>query len=94
MAKDATCGFMLWDGVSKGTLTNTINLLNAGKRVVLYISSLKQLFELRTFKDLHQALNANGVPDVFQFLASMGITETASARLPFDSATVTFPVEV
>src|SRR5271167_3478082 len=29
MAKDATCGFMVWDGVSKGTLANIINLLNA-----------------------------------------------------------------
>ena len=32
MTKDATWGFMLWDGESKGTLTNVVNLLNTKKR--------------------------------------------------------------
>jgi len=91
MANDATCGFMLWDGVSKGTLTNTINLLNADKKVVLYISSKKELFELRTLKDFHHALNANGVRDVYQFLATMGVTETGSQRLPFNTAAAIVP---
>jgi hypothetical protein len=40
MAKDASCGFMLWDGVSKGTLTNVINLLHCDKKVVLFSSPL------------------------------------------------------
>jgi hypothetical protein len=93
MAGDATCGFMLWDGVSKGTLTNTINLLNAGKSVVLYVSPLKQMFELRSLDDLHRALHANGVGDVSQFFASMGIKEVASNQLPFDSNAVSFPIE-
>ena len=35
MAKDASCGFMLWDGISKGTLTNVINLLDYDKKVLL-----------------------------------------------------------
>ena len=93
MTKDATCGFMLWDGVSKGTLTNTVNLLNAGRIVVLYISPLKQMFELRRFEDLHHALHANGVGNAAQFLASLGMKETVSGKLPFDSTSVAFPVE-
>jgi hypothetical protein len=36
MAKDASFGFMIWDGTSKGTLTNVINLLGAQKKVLLY----------------------------------------------------------
>jgi hypothetical protein len=36
MAKDATCGFMIWDGTSKGMLTNVINLVSAEKKVLLY----------------------------------------------------------
>src|SRR5882672_8041456 len=28
MANEASCGFMLWDGESKGTLANVVNLLN------------------------------------------------------------------
>jgi hypothetical protein len=39
MAKDASCGFMLWDGVSKGTLANVVNLLHCDKKVVLFSSS-------------------------------------------------------
>jgi len=91
MANDATCGFMLWDGVSKGTLANTINLLNADKKVVLYISPKKEFFNLHTFKDFQQALNANGMRDVLRLMASMGIKEAASERLPFDTAAVILP---
>ena len=93
MAKDATCGFMLWDGVSKGTLTNTVNLLNARKIVVLYISPLKKMFELRRFEDLHHALHANGVSNVSQFLASLGMKEIVTGQLPLDPTSITFPVE-
>jgi hypothetical protein len=91
MAKNATCGFMLWDGMSKGTLANTINLLSAGKKVVLYISPKKEFFNLHTFKDFHQALDANGIRDVSRLMASMGIEEGASRRLPFDTAPVILP---
>jgi len=91
MAKNATCGFMLWDGVSKGTLANAINLLNADKKVVLYISSRKQFFNLHSFKDFHHALSANGITDVFRLMASMGIKEAVSERLPFDTGTVIVP---
>jgi hypothetical protein len=85
MSRDATCGFMLWDGVSKGTLTNVINLLNADKKVLLYIGPKKQFFNLRSFEHLHQALNANGIKDVSGFLDSLRIKEPASQHLPFAS---------
>lgn len=39
MAGDAECGFMLWDGKSKGTLFNIRRLLAAGKSVVVYLAS-------------------------------------------------------
>jgi hypothetical protein len=38
MAEDADYGFMLWDGESKGTLNNIFNLLELGKKVVVYFS--------------------------------------------------------
>jgi len=91
MAKDATCGFMLWDGVSKGTFANVINLLNADKKVVLYMSLTKQFFNLRTVQDFQQVLNANGIRDVPRFLEAMGIKETALERLPFSSAAIVTP---
>jgi hypothetical protein len=43
MATDASCGFMTWDGRSKGTLNNVLNLLQDGKVSVLYFS-LEKLF--------------------------------------------------
>lgn len=39
MAGDAECGFMLWDGKSKGTLFNIRRLLVAGKPVVVYLAA-------------------------------------------------------
>ena len=39
MAADAECGFMLWDGKSKGTLFNIRRLLAAGKPVVVYLAA-------------------------------------------------------
>jgi hypothetical protein len=77
MAKDASCGFMLWDGESKGTLTNVVNLLNARKKVLLYLAPKKLFFKLRAFEDLNEALRANGTSDVPAFLASVGIREPA-----------------
>lgn len=77
MAKDATCGFMLWDGESKGTLTNVVNLLNAHKKVLLYLAPKKAFFNLRVFEDLHEALHANGIGNVPAFLTSIGIREPA-----------------
>ena len=82
MAKDASCGFMLWDGASKGTLTNVVNLLNARKKILLYLSPKKLFFKLHTFEDFEQALHANGIGDVPEFLASLGIRETVSPGLP------------
>lgn len=71
MAKDASCGFMIWDGTSKGTLTNIINLLAAEKKVLLYHSPKRHFFTLRTTGDLHDVLDASGIKNVEAFLASL-----------------------
>ena len=81
MASDANCGFMLWDGRSKGTLTNIINLLNADKKVLLYISPQKSFFTLSTFKDLSDALRTLGVRDLSGFLVSLGMRPQAALPL-------------
>jgi hypothetical protein len=71
MAKDASCGFMLWDGISKGTLTNVINLLDYDKKVLLFSAPKNQFFALRTAGDLDHALRASGIRDVAAALASL-----------------------
>ena len=39
MAQDADYGFMLWNGESKGTLNNIVNLLGYGKKVLVYLQA-------------------------------------------------------
>ena len=73
MVDDATCGFMLWDGVSKGTLTNIVGLLSRGKKVLLYSSPKKQFSKILSIEDLYEALNAIGIDDGRRFLSSKGI---------------------
>ncbi len=85
MAMDATCGFMLWDGLSKGTLTNIVNLLNARKKTLLYLGPKKLFFTLREFEDLYQALHANGIDNVPAFLTSLGISERHSQTSPLST---------
>lgn len=83
MAKDASCGFMIWDGKSKGTLTNVINLVSADKKVLLYSIPKKHFFTMRTPADLNSALNASGIKDVPAFLASLGMKPLESQHSHF-----------
>jgi len=52
MATDAECGFMLWDGQSKGTLFNIRRLLAAGKPVVVYLAADHACHTIRREADL------------------------------------------
>lgn len=83
MAKDASCGFMIWDGTSKGTLTNVLNLLKSEKKVLLYHSPKKQFFTVRTSEDLHHVLSASGIKNVDGFLASLRAKRTESDHPEF-----------
>ena len=83
MAKDASCGFMIWDGISKGTLTNVINLVKAEKKVLVYHSPKKRFFTVRTTGDLHHVLDASGIKNVDAFLASLQTKRTGSEHPEF-----------
>lgn len=52
MAKDASYGFMIWDGKSKGTLNNLLNLVENGKTVLLYFSPEKKFRTIRARQDI------------------------------------------
>lgn len=55
MAKDADCGFMIWDKNSKGTLNNIIDLLNQKKSVELYLNDekvFKMINDITTLGDI------------------------------------------
>lgn len=44
MANNADYGFMIWDGKSRGTLNNIINLVNQNKKVLVYITVSHKMF--------------------------------------------------
>ncbi|MEX2126189.1 MAG: hypothetical protein WD795_20020 [Woeseia sp.] len=42
MSLDADYGFMIWDGESKGTLNNILNLVQQGKSALVYFSPMRE----------------------------------------------------
>jgi len=53
MAKETDFGFMIWDGESKGTLNNIINLIKQKKKVLVYFSPKKAFYNIGNFADLN-----------------------------------------
>lgn len=49
MAKEADYGFMIWDGRSKGTLNNILNLLKEEKKTLVYYSPEKRFYTVDSF---------------------------------------------
>lgn len=56
MARAASYGFMIWDGKSKGTLNNILNLLKQQKKVLVYFSLDKSCRTLGSLDDLARLL--------------------------------------
>jgi hypothetical protein len=56
MAETAEYGLMLWDGKSKGTVNNVVNLSRDHKPVVVYVAPTKQFRTVKTFDDLRDLL--------------------------------------
>lgn len=52
MADTAEYGLMIWDGQSKGTVNNVVNLSRHNKPVVVYVAPTKQFLTIKTFDDL------------------------------------------
>jgi hypothetical protein len=67
MAEEADFGLMLWDGESRGTLTNILDLVKREKVVVVYLSVDKRFYNLRESSDL-QSMLRKVKPDVLERL--------------------------
>ncbi len=57
MSEEADYGFMVWDGASKGTLNNIINMLDQAKLVLVYFSPKRKFLTLRSNRDLADMLS-------------------------------------
>lgn len=58
MAERADYGFILWNGVSKGSLNNIVNLLNGSKKALVYFTPKGQFICIDSFKKLETLLNS------------------------------------
>ena len=54
MAADADYGFMLWNGESRGTHTNIVNLLNGGKKILVYFTPISEFVQISSFEKLEE----------------------------------------
>lgn len=56
MAREATVGFMLWDGESVGTMLNVWRLMQTQKTSLVYVPSQREFFEVRAEEDWRRLL--------------------------------------
>ena len=57
MSEAADYGLMLWDGRSRGTLTNIVHLVREGKPVVVYVAAESSFYTLRQSRQLAEMLD-------------------------------------
>ena len=75
MSKEADYGFMLWDGKSKGTINNAINLLRDEKKVLIFHSKYKNFFSLAEINDLRQLLKTCDEHTKEKLIIDLNLTE-------------------
>ncbi|MGH8590406.1 MAG: hypothetical protein ACREXX_14070 [Gammaproteobacteria bacterium] len=56
MSDEADYGFMIWDGESQGTVNNILNLLERGKKVVVYLSPNREFITVTRPADATELL--------------------------------------
>ncbi|MFZ2146424.1 MAG: hypothetical protein WAV28_04315 [Sedimentisphaerales bacterium] len=56
MVSESDYGFMLWDGKSKGTLNNILNLCELNKKVLVYFSPSKSFYTVEDEQDVLKLL--------------------------------------
>ncbi len=64
MARDATYGYMIWNGKSNGTLNNVLNLLELNKKIILYLTTKKSFCNIKTITDLKTIINEFNKEDI------------------------------
>lgn len=52
MANEADYGFMIWNGKSRGTLNNVLNLIKQNKTVLIYLIPQKRFFSVKNMEEV------------------------------------------
>lgn len=61
MAREATVGFMVWDGKSVGTLLNVFRLLRQQKKAVIYNVAEKKFWELKSYTQWEDFISRSSI---------------------------------
>lgn len=82
MASQADCGLMLWDGESRGTLANVVNLVREDKPVAVYVSRQRKFMNARTTADVEKlgAGAVHGEPEASQSELPLGVPHKPTKR--------------
>ena len=87
MAEEAKCGLMLWDGKSKGTLQNVLNLLAGEKRSLVYFAPAREFHVVGNDSELQTLLGGCQEADIEIAARGLGLrTPLAQAVLPLAMA--------
>jgi hypothetical protein len=82
MSEEADYGFMVWDGESKGTLNNIMNLLDQAKLVLVYFSPQRKFFTLRSHRDLADLLSMCGREAIRRFEKALKLSQRIRPEQP------------
>jgi len=86
MVDDASYGLMLWDGKSKGTLNNIINLVRQEKPVVVYLAPARIFKNLRTGDDVAEFVGKCDRASAKRFERELGFNQDLQYRLTIPSS--------
>ena len=75
MAEAADYGLMLWDGKSKGTVNNVVNLSRDHKPVVVYVAPTREFRTIKTFDDLKGLLAQGDSDSVARIVSERHLSE-------------------
>lgn len=75
MSEAADYGFMLWDGESKGTINNAVNLLRDNKKVLVFHAKYKNFTSLSSMDDLQQLLKCCEESTKDKLILDLNLTE-------------------
>lgn len=73
MVDEAAYGLMLWDGESKGTLNNVLNLIRRKKIVVVYFAPKRMFFNIRSQSGLTELLSYCDPADLHRLQRELAI---------------------
>lgn len=90
MANIANCGFMIWDGKSKGTLSNIVCLTEQSKKVIVYLSHLDKMILLNSVGGVEELIKLCP-PSAQKTLSDLRKKNTKKLeQLPFEQLSIEF----